>query len=43
MAKGNGGKAAAPVKSGPDRKNGKAFKKHPLTFDPVKRKLVPAN
>lgn len=26
-----------------DRKNGKAFKKHPKTFDAVKRRLVPKN
>jgi len=24
------------------RKNGKAFKKHPLVFDAIKRRLVPA-
>ena len=40
MAKGNGGKPAAPVKSGPDRQNGKAFKKRPKMFDPVKGRLV---
>jgi len=39
MAKGKGG-APAPSKSVNDRPNQKAFKKHPLTFDPVKRKLV---
>jgi hypothetical protein len=42
MAKGNNGKPAVPVKSGPDRPNGKAFKKHPKMFDPAKRKLVSA-
>ena len=25
-----------------NRNNGKAFKKHPLVFDPIKRKLVKA-
>jgi hypothetical protein len=39
MAKGN---AAVPVKntSGESRKSGKATKKHPKTFDPIKRRLV---
>jgi hypothetical protein len=41
MAKRSGGKPAAPVKSGPDRQNGKAFKKSPKVFDAVKRRLVP--
>lgn len=43
MAKGKGGgKPATPVKdtSGADRNNGKARKKHPKMFDPVKRRLV---
>ena len=40
MAKGRGG-APAPVKSGTDRPNQKAFKKHPKVFDAVKRRLVP--
>jgi hypothetical protein len=40
MAKGKGG-APAPVSKSNDRPNQKAFKKHPLTFDVVKRKLVP--
>jgi hypothetical protein len=40
MAKGkSGGKPAPVVKSGPDRGNGKAWKKRPLIFDAVKRKL----
>jgi hypothetical protein len=41
MAKGKGG-APAPKKTGDnsDRKNGKAFKKHPKVFDAVKRRLV---
>ena len=39
MAKGKG-PAPAPVKKGPERQNGKAFKKHPKVFDAVKRKLV---
>lgn len=41
MAKGKGG-APAPSKSTSDRPNQKAFKKHPKTFDAIKRKLVPA-
>jgi hypothetical protein len=42
MAKGNSG-AKPPVKGGnPDRKNGKAFKKHPKVFDATKRRLVSA-
>jgi hypothetical protein len=43
MAKGKGGgKPATPVKdtSGEGRNNGKAVKKHPKVFDPVKRRLV---
>jgi hypothetical protein len=42
MAKGKG--APAPVKQGDNnnRKNGKASKKHPKVFDPVKRRLVRA-
>jgi hypothetical protein len=43
MAKGKGGSPAVQSKSGPDRKNGKAFKKRPKTFDAVKRKLVTKN
>jgi hypothetical protein len=41
MAKGKGG-APAPVKnnSGEGRNNGKATKKKPKVFDPVKRRLV---
>jgi hypothetical protein len=41
MAKGKGG-ASAPVKntSGESRNNGKAVKKHPKMFDPIKRRLV---
>ncbi len=39
MAKGKGG-APAPAKSSNDRQNGKAFKKRPKVFDPVKRRLV---
>lgn len=39
MAKGKGG-APAPVSKGSDRQNGKAAKKHPLTFDATKRRLV---
>jgi hypothetical protein len=39
MARGNAG-ASAPSKSTSDRKNGKAFKKHPKTFDAIKRRLV---
>jgi hypothetical protein len=42
MAKGNSGKPAAPVSKGNDRPNHKAFKKNPMTFDPIKRKLVSA-
>jgi len=40
MAKGKG--APAPAKTGDnnDRKNGKAWKKRPKVFDPVKRRLV---
>jgi len=41
MAKGKGGGKPAPVvKSGPDRNNGKAWKKRPKVWDPEKRKLV---
>lgn len=42
MAKGKGGpvKPAAPVKSGANRPNEKAFKKRPKMFDPIKRRLV---
>lgn len=39
MAKGKGG-APAPAKSSTDRQNGKASKKRPKVFDPVKRRLV---
>ena len=41
MAKGKGG-APAPQKSTTDRKNGKASKKHPKTWDAEKRRLVTA-
>jgi hypothetical protein len=41
MAKGKGGGPKPPVKGGnSDRKNGKAEKKSPKVFDPVKRRLV---
>lgn len=40
MAKGKGAKPAAPQKSTTDRKNGKASKKRPKMFDPIKRRLV---
>jgi hypothetical protein len=41
MAKGKGGaKPAAPVKSGTDRPNQKAFKKRPKVWDAIKRRLV---
>jgi hypothetical protein len=43
MAKGKGGgKPITPVKdnSGEGRNNGKAKKKHPKMFDPIKRRLV---
>lgn len=39
MAKGRGA-APAPQKTTTDRKNGKASKKHPKVFDPIKRRLV---
>lgn len=39
MAKGKGG-APAQSKSTTDRKNGKASKKNPKTFDASKRRLV---
>lgn len=40
MGKSKGGaKSAAVVKTGPDRNNGKAWKKRPLIFDSIKRKL----
>ncbi len=41
MAKGKGG-APAPQKTTTDRKNGKASKKRPKMFDPIKRRLVTA-
>ena len=41
MAKGKGG-APAPASKSNDRQNGKAAKKHPKTFDAVKRRLVSA-
>jgi hypothetical protein len=41
MAKGKGG-APAPQKTTTNRKNGKAEKKSPKVFDPVKRRLVSA-
>jgi hypothetical protein len=41
MAKGKGGgKPAPPPKQMADRKNGKAFKKYPKVFDPIRRRLV---
>lgn len=40
MAKSRGGGASAPVKSTTDRQNGKASKKRPKIFDPIKRRLV---
>lgn len=40
MAKGK--PAPAPAKSSNDRQNGKANKKNPKMFDPVKRRLVSA-
>jgi len=41
MAKGksSGGKPAVVQKTGPDRNNGKAWKKRPKIFDKVKRAL----
>jgi hypothetical protein len=33
-------KPTTAVKSGADRPNGKAFKKAPKVFDPIKRRLV---
>ena len=38
MAKGKSS-TPAPVKSGPDRNNGKGWKKRPKIFDKIKRKL----
>ena len=38
MAKGKGGRAVEEKSS--DRKNGKATKKRPKAFDPIKRRLV---
>lgn len=40
MGKGKGGGKPAPVQQTSDRKNGKASKKSPKVFDPVKRRLV---
>jgi hypothetical protein len=40
MAKGKGGGKKPAKGSNSDRKNGKANKKHPKTFDPEKRRLV---
>jgi len=40
MAKGKGGKQEAKKDTSGDRKNGKAVKKHPKKFDPIKRRLV---
>ena len=41
MAKGKGGgRPPAPQKQMADRKNGKAFKKYPKVFDPIRRRLV---
>jgi hypothetical protein len=39
MAKGKGGAPAAKGNNS-DRQNGKAAKKHPKVFDPIKRRLV---
>lgn len=42
MAKGKGGGGKPVAQSNNDgRNNGKAFKKHPMVFDPIKRRLVP--
>lgn len=40
MAKGKGAPASAKKGDNTDRKSGKAWKKHPKVFDPVKRRLV---
>lgn len=40
MAKGRGGGQKPAKGSNSDRKCGKAFKKRPKSFDPVKRRLV---
>lgn len=41
MAKGKGkAQAPAPVKTGDGRNSGKALKKRPKVFDPIKRRLV---
>ena len=40
MAKGNGGGKPSAKGSNADRNNGKAWKKHPKVWDPIKRKLV---
>ena len=37
--KGGGGKPAVVQNTGPDRNNGKAWKKRPMIFDAIKRKL----
>lgn len=42
MAVKKGGNPAPAAKSTADRRNGKAFKKRPKMFDPVKRRLVTA-
>mgnify|MGYP000748145657 CR=1 FL=1 len=40
MAKGKGKPSSAPKIDNSDRKSGKAYKKAPKVFDPVKRRLV---
>jgi hypothetical protein len=37
---GRGGKKSVPEKSSSDRRSGKASKKRPKMFDPVRRRLV---
>ena len=40
MGKKNNSQAPVKKSSGADRPNGKAFKKRPLKWDPIKRKLI---
>lgn len=40
MAKGKGGAKPTPEVKSSGRQNGKAWKKHPKVWDPVKRRLV---
>jgi hypothetical protein len=40
MAKGKGGGKPAPEVKSSGRQNGKAWKKHPKVWDPIKRRLV---